>query len=126
MKAIVVTILLAGFAAWARCGEFTPEEQALLDRHLVMEVHLPEQHSGHKIVTMTGPTGKRGPVLAVIFGKEDDAEAKRAGKIAAAMDPNPDAAVQSLLTQARKRYPHSPYFVKCYMDVAATAYNSLR
>lgn len=120
MKRTLIAILIAGFPLSAQCGDFTPEEQGLLDRHMIMEVFAPTQHSGHCV---RAPKGI--PVLIFVFGREDAEPARKEGAALAVAGYKPDVAVQQLLVTARGKYPSDPFFVKCWMDVAANAYNSL-
>jgi hypothetical protein len=123
MKRTLMAILVGGVVASAQCGQLTPEEQALMDRHMIVEVHLSEQPSGHKIVVIKGPKGS-GPVLMFNFGREDDEIARKAGLEMASKGYPPQSAVNGLLVEARRRYPNSPFFVRCFMNEAANAYNS--
>ena len=125
MNTKLTILLCAAFAVSAHCGQLSPEEQALFDRHLVVEVIRPGEHSGHHIETMTGSKGS-GPALVFVFGQEDVEAARKSGLEMAAKGLGPDAAVQHLLAEAREKYHGDKFFTKCFMDEAANAYNSTK
>jgi hypothetical protein len=64
MKSRLVAILVAGFVTSAHCGQFTPQEQALLEKHLVAEVFRPNERSGHREVTALPPEAAQKRLLA--------------------------------------------------------------
>ena len=123
MKTTLAILFIAGFAVSGHCGRFTPEEQALLQKHLVMEVYRPNEHSGHRIETITGSKGS-GPVLTFVFGREDAQIAIRAGREVSTLPS--DVAQRRLLAAAASRYPGHEFFIHCFMNVAADAYNSTK
>lgn len=125
MKRIVVILIFAGFTVSARCGQFTPEEQALVDKHLIIFVCLPNRHSGHKIGTFKGPNGN-GPGLMFIFGMEDVETARRAGREMAEKGYKPDEAVKHLLMEARVKYHGNQFFERYFMNAASDAYNATK
>jgi hypothetical protein len=115
-------------AATGLCGNvmdrhFSPEEQALWDRHLYMFTHLPDQPSGHQIVKITTAKGS-GECLDVNFGAEDYAAARAAGIECAARGLGPVAAGSEILSKAKERYPGLPYFINTFVDAAMRAYNT--
>ena len=120
MRTTLLIVLVAGFASSAQCGEFTAQEQALLEKHLIMESYRPNEHSGHRIETVIGSKGS-GPVLTLIFGMEDSEIAKKAGREVAALPP--DVATKRLLAAAQSRYPGNAFFIQCFMNVSADSYN---
>jgi hypothetical protein len=88
-----------------------------------MEVIRPGEHSGHRIMTITGSKGS-GPVLAFVFGMEDAQAARKAGRRMAAKGYAADVAERELLEEARAKYHGSNLFVKAYMFEASNAYNN--
>ena len=120
---IAVALLVAGFATTGNCDEFTQAEQDLINRGLTMEVYRPDSGVSHEIETIHGSKGS-GPILVFIFGRADAESARNAGhKLAAAGDTATDAE-RVLLQEANAKYPHRPFFVRCFMREASHAYNS--
>jgi hypothetical protein len=125
MKSKLAFFVTVGLAAKAFGGGFTPEEQALIARGLVMEVRRLDQHSGHEIDIIHGSKGS-GPVEVFIFGMEDAALARKAGLEMSQKGYGPDEAVKHLLAEARARYGDRRMFVKFWMDEAANSYNATK
>jgi hypothetical protein len=125
MKSNLTILLFLGLATKAFCGDFTPQEQALIAQGLVVEVKRLDQHSGHQAGIIHGSKGS-GPVEMFIFGMEDAAAARKAGLQMAQKGYGPDEAVKRLLEEARAKYGNHRFFVKCFMDEAANAYNSTK
>jgi hypothetical protein len=125
MKIKLTIILLLSLAAKGSCGNFTPQEQALIAQGLVVEVRQLNRHSGHEIEIIHGPKGS-GPVEALIFGMEDISAARKAGLEMSQKGYVPDEAVKHLLQQAQARYGKHNVFVKWYMDEAANSYNATK
>ena len=126
--ATIFLIVMAALASTGLCGNvmdrhFSPEEQALWDRHLYMFTRLPEQASGHSIAKVATPKGTVA-CLDINFGREDYAAAKAAGVECAMRGLGPKAAANELLQKASERYPGAPYFITTFMDAASVAYNA--
>jgi hypothetical protein len=119
---IAVALLVAGFATTGKCDGFTPAEHDLINRGLTMEAYRPDSEVSHEIETIHGSKGS-GPILVFIFNRADAESARRAGRnLALAGIPAKDAE-RSLLQQANAKYPNKPFFVKCFMHEAASAFN---
>jgi hypothetical protein len=120
---IAVTMLVAGVAAKGNEAGFTPAEQDLINRGLTMEAYRPNSEVSHEIETIHGAKGS-GPVPVFIFGQAQAESARSAGsKLAAAGETATDAE-RELLQEANAKYPHSPFFVKCFKHEAADAFNN--
>ena len=121
---IVVAVLVAGFAAKGNGGGLTQAEQDLINRNLTMEVYRPDSEVSHNIETVHGAKGS-GPILVFIFGR---AEARsRLGTRGISWPQQATRrtdAERVLLQEANAKYPHSPFFVKCFMTEAAGAFNA--
>ena len=88
-----------------------------------MEAYRPDSDVSHDIETVHGSKGS-GPILVFIFDRAQAESAQSAGrKLAAAGYTAPDAE-RVLLQQANEKYPHSPFFIKCFMHEAADAFNA--
>ena len=120
---IVVAVLVAGFAAKGNGGGLTQAEQDLINRNLTMEVYRPDSEVSHKIETVHGAKGS-GPILVFIFGRAAAEAARNAGHKWAAAGYTTTDAERVLLQEANAKYPHSPFFVKCFMTEAAGAFNA--
>lgn len=120
---IAVALLVAAFVTTGRCDGFTQAEQDLISRGLTMEAYRPDSEVNHEIETIHGSKAS-GPVLVFIFGRADAESARSAGReVAAAGDTATDAEHQ-LLQEANAKYPHRPFFVRCFMYEASNAFNS--
>ena len=120
---IAVAVVVTGLATRGNCDGFTPAEQELIKKGLTMEAYRPDSEVSHEIETIHGSKGS-GPILVFIFGRGAAEAARSAGHKAAAAGYNAPAAERILLQEANAKYPHSPFFVQCYMREAATAYNA--
>jgi hypothetical protein len=119
---VAAALVVASFATTGNCDGFTPAEQELINRGLTMEAYRPNSEASHEVETIHGSKGS-GPILVFIFGRAEAEIAQSAGrKLAAAGDTATDAE-RVLLQEANAKYPHSPFFVKCFMHEAADAFN---
>ena len=119
----IVVALLAGFAAKGNGGGFTQAEQDLINQNLTMEVYRPDSEASHKIETVHGAKGS-GPILVFIFGRAEAESARNAGHKLAAAGYTATDAERVLLQEANEKYPRSPFFIKCFMHEAASAFNA--
>ena len=119
---IAVALLVAAFATTGKCGGFAPAEQELINRGLTMEAYRPNSEVNHEIETIHGSKGS-GPILVFIFGRAEAESARSAGRRLAAAGNTATDAERELLQEANAKYPHSPFFVKCFMHEAADAFN---
>jgi hypothetical protein len=89
-------------------GEFSEQEQELLNRHMIMEIYAPSKHSGHEI----WGTKEKGFVLTFIFGSEDAAVARKLGREVAQLPS--DTAEKQVRDVASKRYHGDPFLMRCF------------
>ena len=118
----------------SKAGNFTKEEQALLDKNRTMEMYKPDEHSRHfiaRIESAADPkTGEKRKiskdaqaVLCFVFGMEDAQPAREQGRSMAESHYSPEQAHEFLFAQGWDKY-HDRFFTRCYVQEGETAYES--
>jgi hypothetical protein len=115
-----------------KADDFTPEEQALLNKGATMEMYKPDEHSRHFIADITAVTdGKTGQalntknpsrVLCFVFGMEDAEPAREQGRSMAEFQYSPSQAHEFLFAQGWDKY-HDRFFTRCYVQEGEKAYD---
>jgi hypothetical protein len=105
--------------SFAKAGDLTPEEQALVDKGATMQMYKPDEHSRHFIAHLdavqdheTGKTAKienPQPVLCFVFGMEDAEPARKEGRSMAEFHYSRAQAEQFLYLEGWDKY-HGPFF----------------
>ncbi|MBV9618764.1 MAG: hypothetical protein JO201_06090 [Verrucomicrobia bacterium] len=118
--------------ASGQADKFTKEEQALLDKNMIMQMYKPDEHSRHfvaRIDSATDPkTGERRKisknaqaVLCFVFGMEDARPAREQGKSMAESHYSPQQAHEFLFAQGWDKY-HDRFFTRCYVQEGEVTY----
>jgi hypothetical protein len=111
--------------------DLTPEEQALWDNGMMMELYDPTKQSGHQIVQLkaTKPGAPADTVLMLIFGMEDAAQdaapARSEGESMASFRYSPAQAEQFLFAEGWDKY-HDRFMTRAYVQEGMDAFNKAR
>jgi hypothetical protein len=115
-------------------GEFTKEEQALLNKNQTMEMYKPDEHSRHFVAhidSVADPkTGEKRKiskdaqgVLCFVFGMEDAQPAREQGRSMAECHYSSEQAHEFLFAQGWDKY-HDRFFTRCYVQEGEAAYEA--
>src|SRR6266852_9236087 len=119
--------------SFSKADKFTNEEQALLDKHRIMQMYKPDEHSRHFIAhidSATDPkTGEKQKiskdaqtVLCFVFGMEDAQPAREQGRSMAEFHYSPSQAHEFLFAQGWDKY-HDRFFTRWYVQEGEKAYD---
>ena len=117
----------------SQADKFTKEEQALIDKNMVMQVYKPDEHSRHFVahISKTDPrtqgtqkVAKGSPaVVCFVFGIEDAQPARQEGESMAECKYTPQQAHEFLFAQGWDKY-HDRFFTRCYLQEGENAYQA--
>ena len=130
LRSLAIATVLLTLSHFAKAGDLSKQEQALVNKGAFMEMYKPDEHSRHFIahISATDPrtaqkAERNSPaVVCFIFGIEDATPARNEGRSMAECKYTPQQAHEFLFAQGWGKY-HDRFFTRCYVQEGEQAYD---